>query len=499
MTFKFKHALAVMLAAITVACSIVGTIAVSAAETGTRYSTENTVSSDVADMDTEPTKATETAKPSQPSTKPTSKPSVVPTVPPTKPIKPSVGAIKNLTRTKSTTNSLSFKWNKVKGATGYVIYYRNNDAHKNFSRLTYIKSNACTVKKLKTGTWYDVKIAAYVKQGGVKYEGKSQTYRTATLPNSVSVSLKESGSAIKLSWNKIPQATGYKIYRMSRNTNGKYVLYKTITSNSKTSYRDTGVKQGKAYYYQIKAYRAIKKNTYYSSPSTIRCMAGLSAPSISIGSKLSRANLTWKRTPVTPTAYEIFYSTSKNGKYKKLGETKNAFYNTKKLTAGKTYYFRVRAYRYVGSSSNPKKYKILGTYQTKGVKISKNAYGVSVGGTYVEISINQQHMWYYKNGKLVVETDVVTGNYGTNDTPKGAYSIIYKASPATLMQNSHVTFWLPFTSDGCGIHDASWRSSWEYGGTRYKGHGSHGCVNTPYNAVKKIYNNISSGTRVVVY
>mgnify|MGYP006988151377 CR=1 FL=1 len=27
-------------------------------------------------------------------------------------------------------------------------------------------------------------------------------------------------------------------------------------------------------------------------------------------------------------------------------------------------------------------------------------------------------MWYYKNGKLVVETDVVTGNYGTNDTPK---------------------------------------------------------------------------------
>ena len=172
MTFKFKHVLAVMLAAITVACSIVGTIAVSAAETGTRYSTENTVSSDVADMDTEPTKATETAKPSQPSTKPTSKPSVVP---PTKPIKPSVGAIKNLTRTKSTTNSLSFKWNKVKGATGYVIYYRNNDAHKNFSRLTYINSNACTVKKLKSGTWYDVKIAAYVKQGGVKYEGKSQT------------------------------------------------------------------------------------------------------------------------------------------------------------------------------------------------------------------------------------------------------------------------------------------------------------------------------------
>ena len=492
MTFKFKHTLAVILAVVTVACSVVGTLAVSAAETDSQPATEATVASDVTDTSVEPTQATE---PSQPVTEPP----VTPTVSPTQPVKPNVGAIKNLKRTQYTTNSLSFKWDKVSGATGYVIYYRNNDAHKNFSRFTYVKSNACTLKKIRTATWYDVKVAAYVEHDGVKYEGKSQTYRTATLPNAVSVSLKESGAAITLSWSKNSQATGYKIYRMSGDTKGRYVLYKTITSNSTTSFRDKGVKNGRAYYYQIRAYRAIKKNTYYSSPSTIRCVAGLNAVNFKTDTRLSRVNLTWGKAMTTPTAYEIFYSTSKNGKYTKLGETKNTFYNTKKLTVGKTYYFRIRAYKYSGPSSNPKKYKCLGTFQTKSVKISKNAYGDSVGGTYVEISINQQHMWYYKNGKLVVETDVVTGNYGTSDTPKGAYSIIYKASPATLMENSHVTFWLPFTSDGCGIHDASWRSSWEYGGTRYKGHGSHGCVNTPYNAAKKIYNNISSGTRVVVY
>ena len=447
MTFKFKHTLAVILAVVTVACSVVGTLAVSAAETDSQPATEATVASDVTDTSVEPTQATE---PSQPVTEPP----VTPTVSPTQPVKPNVGAIKNLTRTQYTTNSLSFKWDKVSGATGYVIYYRNNDAHKNFSRFTYVKSNACTLKKIRTATWYDVKVAAYVEHDGVKYEGKSQTYRTATLPNAVSVSLKESGAAITLSWSKNSQATGYKIYRMSGDTKGKYVLYKTITSNSTTSFRDKGVKNGRAYYYQIRAYRAIKKNTYYSSPSTIRCVAGLNAVNFKTDTRLSRVNLTWSKAMTTPTAYEIFYSTSKNGKYTKLGETKNTFYNTKKLT---------------------------------------------VGNTYVEISIDQQHMWYYKNGKLVVETDVVTGNYGTSDTPKGAYSIIYKASPATLMLNSHVAFWLPFTYDGCGIHDASWRASWEYGGTRYKGHGSHGCVNTPYNAAKKIYNNISSGTRVVVY
>lgn len=318
------------------------------------------------------------------------------------------------------------------------------------------------------------------------------------MPNSVSVSLKESGSAIKLSWNKIPQATGYKIYRMSRNTNGKYVLYKTITSNSKTSYRDTGVKQGKAYYYQIKAYRAIKKNTYYSSPSTIRCMAGLSAPSISIGSKLSRANLTWKRRLLLLQPMRFSIQPQRMANIRNSVKQRMHFITQKSSQQAKptTSVFVLTDMSVQVAIQRNTRYS---EHIKQGCKISKNAYGVSVGGTYVEISINQQHMWYYKNGKLVVETDVVTGNYGTNDTPKGAYSIIYKASPATLMNNSHVTFWLPFTSDGCGIHDASWRSSWEYGGTRYKGHGSHGCVNTPYNAVKKIYNNISSGTRVVVY
>lgn len=333
------------------ACSVVGTLAVSAAETDSQPATEATVASDVTDTSVEPTQATE---PSQPVTEPP----VTPTVPPTQPFKPNVGAIKNLKRTQYTTNSLSFKWDKVSGATGYVIYYRNNDAHKNFSRFTYVKSNACTLKKIRTATWYDVKVAAYVEHDGVKYEGKSQTYRTATLPNAVSVSLKESGAAITLSWSKNSQATGYKIYRMSGDTKGRYVLYKTITSNSTTSFRDKGVKNGRAYYYQIRAYRAIKKNTYYSSPSTIRCVAGLNAVNFKTDTRLSRVNLTWGKAMTTPTAYEIFYSTSKNGKYTKLGETKNTFYNTKKLTVGKTYYFRIRAYKYSGPSSNPEKVQV---------------------------------------------------------------------------------------------------------------------------------------------
>lgn len=83
MTFKFKHTLAVILAVVTVACSVVGTLAVSAAETDPQPATEATVASDVTDTSVEPTQATE---PSQPVTEPP----VTPTVSPTQPVKPNV-------------------------------------------------------------------------------------------------------------------------------------------------------------------------------------------------------------------------------------------------------------------------------------------------------------------------------------------------------------------------------------------------------------------------
>lgn len=123
--------------------------------------------------------------------------------------------------------------------------------------------------------------------------------------------------------------------------------------------------------------------------------------------------------------------------------------------------------------------------------------------TYIEVSISAQHMWAYKNGKCIVSTDVVTGDVvrGGRETNKGAYYILYKQSPATLRGQGYaspVTFWMPFNGEeGEGIHDSSWRSS--YGGSIYRGGGSHGCVNTPYSNAKKIYQNFDAGTPVFIY
>ena len=110
-------------------------------------------------------------------------------------------------------------------------------------------------------------------------------------------------------------------------------------------------------------------------------------------------------------------------------------------------------------------------------------------GNYVEVSIEKQHLWLYKDGKLVTETDVVTGTPKEETaTYKGAWPIAYKASPYTLSSDFYgyevkVNYWMHFVY-GQGLHDLE-RS--QYGGELYKTNGSHGCVKLPVEHAKIIY------------
>lgn len=123
-----------------------------------------------------------------------------------------------------------------------------------------------------------------------------------------------------------------------------------------------------------------------------------------------------------------------------------------------------------------------------------------ISNTYVEVSIGAQHLWYYKNGEQLVSTDLVSGNpYRGNATPTGTYYVVYKDKNVVLRgpgYASPVTFWMPFNG-GIGLHDAPWRGS--FGGSIYRGGGSHGCVNLPYSAASKLYELISPGDPVIVY
>jgi len=123
-----------------------------------------------------------------------------------------------------------------------------------------------------------------------------------------------------------------------------------------------------------------------------------------------------------------------------------------------------------------------------------------IGNTYMEINLTAQHAWYYKNGKLIADGDIVTGDVtkGTT-TPSGTYSLKYKEKDAVLVgedYSSDVSFWMPFNGD-VGFHDAPWRTT--FGKDIYLKNGSHGCVNAPYAFAQAVFANISPGTPVVCY
>lgn len=122
------------------------------------------------------------------------------------------------------------------------------------------------------------------------------------------------------------------------------------------------------------------------------------------------------------------------------------------------------------------------------------------GDTYVEINLTEQHVFLYKDGKLVLETDCVSGNSARGfDTPAGVYGITYKQRDATLNGENYstpVSYWMPFNMN-IGLHDADWRTS--FGGQIYRTSGSHGCVNLPPDAARRIYEVIQTGTPVICY
>ena len=135
-------------------------------------------------------------------------------------------------------------------------------------------------------------------------------------------------------------------------------------------------------------------------------------------------------------------------------------------------------------------------YSQKAASRSGNDYG----NTYVEINLTAQHLYFYVDGKLLVQSDFVSGNAAKGwSTPAGAYALTYKQRNATLKGQGYstpVSYWMPFNG-GIGLHDANWRKT--FGGTIYKNKGSHGCINLPPAVAKTIYENISAGDPVLCY
>lgn len=130
-----------------------------------------------------------------------------------------------------------------------------------------------------------------------------------------------------------------------------------------------------------------------------------------------------------------------------------------------------------------------------------------IGNTYVEIDLTAQHFWYYLDGELQREGDIVSGQTtsAARTTLPGVYKVWYKATNYKMKGEnadgetweSTCNYWTRVAIVGIGLHDTTTRTA--FGGNIYKYNGSHGCINMTLSDAKYIYENVEMNTPVVMY
>lgn len=156
-------------------------------------------------------------------------------------------------------------------------------------------------------------------------------------------------TSAKLTWSKASRATGYIVYRVNEETGA----LKKVGKTDKTSCIINKLKLDREYMFQVRAYRQVKKKTYYSeedSPAatiTMELMTPGRVKNLRVGSYGNKsAYLKWDEAK-NATGYAIYRYNESTEKYKRIARTKDTSYMAKKLSVGETYKFKVAAYRSV--------------------------------------------------------------------------------------------------------------------------------------------------------
>ncbi len=169
------------------------------------------------------------------------------------------GTVKNLKATK-TDKTVTLKWNKLNGATGYKVYIFNKKTGK-YRALAVTSKTTYTVKNLKGGTDYKFAVKAYTDYDGEKLWATSfESISLSTKPAEVKVKLSSKNKAANLSWNKVTGATGYVVYM--KNANGNY---KRLAVTKDNEFVKKNLVKGKTYTFAVRAYKNSNGKNLYSS------------------------------------------------------------------------------------------------------------------------------------------------------------------------------------------------------------------------------------------
>ena len=181
------------------------------------------------------------------------------------------------------------------------------------------------------------------------------TVEVPDAPSGISA-VSKSYNQIKVSWNKVSGADGYKV---SYGTSSKCSTKTVYVKSSARSYVFKGLKTGRKYYVRVCAYKTVDGKKVVGSPSSVKSVKPVPAKQTSFKVKAGTKKFTasWKKVSGA-CGYKVYYSTKRSGNYKAKVVKGNSKvkYTVKNLKKGKTYYVKSRAYRVVNGK------KVYGPY-----------------------------------------------------------------------------------------------------------------------------------------
>lgn len=150
-----------------------------------------------------------------------------------------------------------------------------------------------------------------------------------------------------INWSAVTGAYGYEVYRAT-SSNGSYALILRTTAKS---YNNTGLTTNCTYYYKVRAYKMMGATRVYSGFSAYIGLKPIPASPISvkaISSSYDSINTSWNAV-AGANGYEVYRAISSNGLYSLISNATEAKYKDTGLITNSTYYYKVRAYRMVGT------------------------------------------------------------------------------------------------------------------------------------------------------
>ncbi len=245
-------------------------------------------------------------------------------------------------------NSVKIAWGWVLGATNFEIY-RATASGGPYTKIATLpeSSGSYTNTGLATNTVYYYKVRAIRTSPALGAYSPVVSARPMPAAPATFGAASASYNSIRVSWSAVAGASGYELYRATSSSGA----YTRIFSGTALSYTNASLSTGGAYYYKVRAYRTVGSTKAYGPFTAVKYASPtLGVPASVKAARASSTSIkaTWGKVSGA-SGYELWRSTASNGTYSLVKATTSLYYTNTRLATGRYYFYKVRAYRVVGS------------------------------------------------------------------------------------------------------------------------------------------------------